>query len=247
MSNEASGLGFGQFVPGFEFLQKLVNPAASAGAGGGMPNLGSWVAPTFNVEDLEKRIEELKAVQFWLEQNSKALSATIQAMEVQKMTLATLRDLNVGFADVARASEAAAESASKGFAGFEMPAEPPPPPHAVEEETPPPEEEKAAAPAPAGAAQDKVDPMQWWGALQQQFQTIAVNAMQDLAKQNVPAAAKKSAATRAAAKAKPKAKPKAKAAPARKKASPARKTTAAKKAPARKAPARKAPSRTRSR
>ncbi|HEY9095218.1 MAG TPA: PhaM family polyhydroxyalkanoate granule multifunctional regulatory protein, partial [Hydrogenophaga sp.] len=92
MSNNASGLGFGQFVPGFEFLQKLVNPAASsgaAGAGGGMPNLGSWVAPTFNVEDLEKRIEELKAVQFWLEQNSKALSATIQAMEVQKMTLAT--------------------------------------------------------------------------------------------------------------------------------------------------------------
>ncbi|MEZ5705084.1 MAG: hypothetical protein R3E56_07100 [Burkholderiaceae bacterium] len=128
MSNNASGLGFGQFVPGFEFLQKLVNPAAAgaSGTGGGMPNLGSWVAPTFNVEDLEKRIEELKAVQFWLEQNSKALSATIQAMEVQKMTLATLRDLNVGFADVARASEAVAESASKGFAGFEMPATPRP-------------------------------------------------------------------------------------------------------------------------
>ena len=32
-----------------------------------MPNLGNWVAPTLNVEELEKRIEELKAVHFWLE------------------------------------------------------------------------------------------------------------------------------------------------------------------------------------
>ena len=240
MSNNTSGLGFGQFVPGFEFLQKLVNPAASGastGTGGGMSNLGSWVAPTFNVEDIEKRIEELKAVQFWLEQNSKALSATIQAMEVQKMTLATLRDLNVGFGDIARAGEAAAESASKGFAGFQMPTEPAPEPPAAEKEEPPAEEERTAAPAPAGATQEKVDPMQWWGALQQQFQTIAVNAMQDLAKQNAPAETKKARATKPASKAK--------AAPARKKASPARKTAAAKKAPARKAPSRA--SRTRSR
>jgi hypothetical protein len=39
----------------------------------------------------EKRIEELKAVHFWLEANSKALGATVQALEVQKMTLATLK------------------------------------------------------------------------------------------------------------------------------------------------------------
>ncbi|AOW11604.1 hypothetical protein LPB072_00760 [Hydrogenophaga crassostreae] len=144
MSNNTTGSGFGQFVPGFEFLQKLVNPAAPAagqGMGGGMPNLGSWVAPTLNVEDLEKRIDELKAVHFWLEQNSKALSATIQAMEVQKMTLATLRDLNVNFGDFAKAGEAAADTVSKGFSGFQMPS-------AVE---PQPEQEPVPEPAPKGS------------------------------------------------------------------------------------------------
>jgi hypothetical protein len=232
MSNNTSGLGFGQFVPGFEFLQKLVNPAAAAsapGGGSGMPNLGSWVAPTFNVEDLEKRIEELKAVQFWLEQNSKALSATIQAMEVQKMTLATLRDLNVSFGDFAKTGEAAAESASRSFAGFEMPGAQAPSPE------PPPAPQPAAEPAPdqandtAGAtSKDKVDPVQWWGALQQQFQNIAVNAMQDLAKQNAPVPVKKAAPR----------KPAAKPAPAGKKAAARKKPAAAKKAPAKKAPAR---------
>ena len=221
MSNDNSGLGFGQFVPGFEFLQKLVNPATQAsapGAGGGMPNLGSWVAPTFNVEDLEKRIEELKAVHFWLEQNSKALSATIQAMEVQKMTLATLRDLNVSFGDVAKAGEAAVETASRGFAGFEMPAAVVPEPQAAPEPegTAPTE---APAKAPGVASKDQIDPVQWWGALQQQFQNIAVNAMQDLAQKNAPAAAKKASAGKAAARN----------APARKKAATGKKPAAAKK------------------
>jgi hypothetical protein len=198
MSNMPKGGGFGQFVPGFEFLQSLTQPASSGSPGmGGMPNLGSWVAPTFNVEDLEKRIEELKAVHFWLDQNSKALSATIQAMEVQKMTLATLRDLNVNFGDVAKAGEAArsaaAESMSKGFAGFEVPK--------AAEAAPVTEDEPAAPPlkdpSSEKTASEQIDPVQWWGALQQQFQNIAVNAMQDLSKKDLPTAAKKAAVTKA--------------------------------------------------
>lgn len=228
MSNNTAGSGFGQFVPGFEFLQKLVNPGAPAAGhamGSGMPNLGSWVAPTLNVEDLEKRIDELKAVHFWLEQNSKALSATIQAMEVQKMTLATLRDLNVNFGDLAKAGEAAAESVSKGFAGFQMPTavvpqqEPQPDPE-PESEPEPPKSKKSAE--PAEAPQDKIDPVQWWGALQQQFQNIAANAMEDLAKQNVPAGLKKS----------PPGKATARTAPARKKTATSKKAATGKKAAA---------------
>jgi hypothetical protein len=42
-------------------------------------------------------------VQFWLDQNSKALGATIQALEVQKMTLATLKGMNFNMGDVANA------------------------------------------------------------------------------------------------------------------------------------------------
>jgi arginase len=61
------------------------------------------VAPTLNVEELDKRIEELKAVHFWLDQNAKALAATVQALEVQKMTLATLQGMNFNMGDVANA------------------------------------------------------------------------------------------------------------------------------------------------
>src|SRR5690606_25910598 len=40
--------------------------------------------------------------------------------------------------------------------------------------------DKASAAAPAGGV---VDPLQWWGALSQQFQQIATNALKDAAKQ----------------------------------------------------------------
>src|SRR4249920_324541 len=81
---------FTKMVPGFDFLQGLVKNAGSA-----LPAIGQWVAPTLNPEELEKRIEELRTVQFWLEQNARMLGATIQALEVQRMTLSTLKTMNV--------------------------------------------------------------------------------------------------------------------------------------------------------
>src|SRR5437868_13401786 len=96
-----NNFGFGKFVPGFDFLQNLAKNASQTIPQ--LPNLANWVAPTLNVEELDKRLEELKAVHFWLDQNSKALGATIQALEVQKMTLATLKGMNFNMGDVANA------------------------------------------------------------------------------------------------------------------------------------------------
>src|SRR5690606_36055200 len=73
--------GFGKFVPGFDFLQGLATQAAGGIAQGlgqnipQLPKLNHWIAPTFNVEELDKHIEELRAVHFWLDQNAKALGA----------------------------------------------------------------------------------------------------------------------------------------------------------------------------
>src|SRR5688500_7428097 len=86
---------FAKLVPGFEFLQDLVKNAGAA-----LPSIGQWVAPTLNPEELEKRIEELRTVQFWLEQNARMLAATIQALEVQRMTLSTLKTMNVQMTDL---------------------------------------------------------------------------------------------------------------------------------------------------
>src|SRR5512141_1784886 len=99
--SESQNFGFGKFIPGFDFLQDLGKGASQALPK--MPSLSSWVAPTLNLEELEKRIGELKAVHFWLDQNSKALAATIQALEVQKMTLATLKGMNFSMGEVANA------------------------------------------------------------------------------------------------------------------------------------------------
>ncbi|MGH8822632.1 MAG: PhaM family polyhydroxyalkanoate granule multifunctional regulatory protein, partial [Rhodoferax sp.] len=101
MSSLLQNPGFGKLIPGFDFLQTLAKGATQNIPQ--LPNLGNWVAPTLNVEELEKRIDELKAVQFWLDQNAMALKATIQALEVQKMTLATLKGMNFNVGDVANA------------------------------------------------------------------------------------------------------------------------------------------------
>ena len=87
--------GFTKLVPGFDFLQSLVKNAGAA-----LPGIGQWVAPTLDPAELEKRIEELRTVQFWLEQNARMLGATIQALEVQRMTLSTLKTMNVQMDDL---------------------------------------------------------------------------------------------------------------------------------------------------
>ena len=190
---------FGKLVPGFDFLQNLAKQAAGSATQSlpQLPNLGNWIAPTLNVEELDRRVQELKAVQFWLDQNAAALKATIQALEVQKMTLATLKGMNFNMGDVANAfklktGDAPAASMprtadkTKSFAGLEIP----PSIFHANKEKPDTDADAAAKPsapkadteaAPA-AAPGMADPMQWWGALTQQFQAIATEAMKEVAK-----------------------------------------------------------------
>lgn len=188
-SNPMAAFGdFGKWVPGFDFLKGLSQPAGTAVPP--MPGLGSWVAPTVNVEELDKRIQELRTVLFWLEQNATALKATIQAMEVQKMTLSALQGMNVSMQDMAKAFSvpSPAPSAPAAAGPATAPASSPPPAPAEPAEAAAPARARraprsaqaaaqAAAPAPAAAA--LVDPMQWWGALTQQFQTIANSAVKE--------------------------------------------------------------------
>jgi len=189
---------FGKYIPGFDFLQNLTRQAAGSVAPGGssgvsgMPPLSQWVAPTFSVEDLEKRIQELRAVQFWLDQNAKALGATVQALEVQKMTLSALRGMNVKLQDVAEAFKVrpAFTGSATGAAGAPAPA--PAPASAPTAQAP-------TGDAPEGA-KPAVDPMQWWGALTQQFQTIASGAIKDMADQTAKAAEQMSQTVQATAK-----------------------------------------------
>ena len=181
---------FTKFVPGFEFLQGLVKNAGSA-----LPGIGQWVAPTLNPEELSKRIEELRTVQFWLEQNARMLAATIQALEVQRMTLSTLKSMNVPLADLRDSLKLPTGGDGTSWPGI--------PPEILAAAAPVAQAAaktavttatntakvaaktvktagdaaKAAAANPAAA----VDPTQWWTALSQQFTQLATSAMKDTA------------------------------------------------------------------
>ena len=186
---------FTKLVPGFDFLNTLMQGTAGQAA----PAMGQWVAPTLNPDELEKRISELKTLQFWLEQNARMIGMTVQALEVQRMTLSTLQTMNLPMADLRNALTLPTAPAAPAAAAA-PPVTPPAPP-------PQPEPTAAASDAPAKPA---VDPMQWWGALTQQFTELATKAMQDssaIASRNLaktaqaPAPAKKAAPAKAAAKA----------------------------------------------
>ncbi|MGZ5234920.1 MAG: PhaM family polyhydroxyalkanoate granule multifunctional regulatory protein [Caldimonas sp.] len=147
--NDASN--FTKMVPGFDFLQSLVKNAGSA-----IPGIGQWVAPTLDPAELEKRIGELRTVQFWLEQNARMLATTIQALEVQKMTLSTLKTMNLQMGDLRESMKLKSPDEAAAAA---------------------PSRSRKAEPASPGI----VDPMQWWGALTNQFTQLAATAMKDSA------------------------------------------------------------------
>jgi hypothetical protein len=226
---------FTKLVPGFDFLQGLVKNAGAA-----LPGIGQWVAPTLDPAELEKRIEELRTVQFWLEQNARMLGATIQALEVQRMTLSTLKTMNVQMEDLreslqirmpqvpAMASKAAPAPTRGSNADADAD---------TASATEPDDGEVSSAPhagAPA-AAPGAVDPMQWWGALTRQFTELATHAMKDTAAD--------AARTVAGAMAKPAAKAPgpipSSAPPVAAGKAPAPKRSAARRAPAKKAAARR--------
>ncbi|MEO7850691.1 MAG: PhaM family polyhydroxyalkanoate granule multifunctional regulatory protein [Rubrivivax sp.] len=159
---------FSKMVPGLNFLESWMR-----GAGQATPGMGQWIAPTLDPAELDKRIGELKTVQFWLEQNSRLISATVQAMEVQRMTLSTLQTMNLPLAELQKAMLLPTGPAALAPAPAPKPAPTP------KREEPEAASHGADSPAEAPAAKPAVDPMLWWSALTQQFGELAAKAVQD--------------------------------------------------------------------
>jgi hypothetical protein len=200
--------------------------------GMGVPGI---TAPTMSVEELDKKINDLKAVEAWLNLNTSMLRGSIQALEVQRGTIATLKSMGASLAAAITqpgASEKSVfESVPYASAFFQQatPAAPEAKPAPAPAPAPAPEPEPAAAaPSDAGsqAAAQLGNPSAWWNLLQDQFKQAVSTAMS-------PDAASAAAASFGnVSKAKP---------PAGKSAKPAETGTAAKaKAPLRKAPAKRA-------
>ena len=68
----------------FEFFQKMWNPTS-------FPLPGVFT-PTMSVEEVEKKIAELSAVENWLKMNLTFLQMTIKTLEMQKSALQALHE-----------------------------------------------------------------------------------------------------------------------------------------------------------
>jgi hypothetical protein len=81
-----------------------------SGMGVSMPGM---VTPTFDVDELEKRITDMKAVEGWLRMNLSMLQMTIQGLEMQRTTLGAVQAMSKMASESARsmARESAPEPA----------------------------------------------------------------------------------------------------------------------------------------
>lgn len=176
--------GMTSMADSLEFVRKLWGgmglPGAQAGAGGipGM-NIPGMVMPTLSVEEINKKISDLKTVETWLAVNMNMLRGTIQALEVQAATLSALNAMGQTVGNTMKAAGAMADGARSGSG----------------------EQGKRAAPGKAESAAAKpgaaenldaaamtaplVNAAAWWNMLQNQFQQAVGNAMQGERKEGV--------------------------------------------------------------
>lgn len=75
-------------------------------------SLPGMVTPTFDVEELDKRIKDLKAVEGWLRMNLSMLQMTIQSLEMQKTTVSAVQAMGKMAAEATRTGSEAASASS---------------------------------------------------------------------------------------------------------------------------------------
>ncbi|MFN4327371.1 MAG: PhaM family polyhydroxyalkanoate granule multifunctional regulatory protein [Limnobacter sp.] len=167
---------------GFDFVKKIW---------GSLP-IPSVMSPTTDLDELDKRISDLKAVEQWLNVNLSMLRATIQGLEVQRGTIATIKSFgsNLGLGDrqsdvnmavneeIIRNAMQAATSAATSAASMVPPI---PRVKPVEVKAPEPEPEpapeKPSAKDSAESSQLLSNATAWWGLLQDQFNKVAHAAL----------------------------------------------------------------------
>ncbi|OLL33500.1 transcriptional regulator [Burkholderia sp. SRS-W-2-2016] len=161
------------------FGSALTGAQPGGGASPSLSMMSDMMAPLTSVEELDKRITDMRAVEQWLKLNLSMLQSAIQALEVQRATLATLRAFGA-FAQSSMAQPAAsnapepapAPSSAYSWAKLAQPAAKPaaePAPAAESAAADSGEQEAPAAPA--------FDASGWWNLLQSQFNQIAQFAM----------------------------------------------------------------------
>ncbi|WP_133649968.1 PhaM family polyhydroxyalkanoate granule multifunctional regulatory protein [Paraburkholderia flava] len=203
---------FGTSFPGGQ-------PGAAQSLGPSLSMMSDMMAPLTNVEELDKRITDMRAVEQWLKLNLNMLQSAIQALEVQRATLATLRAFGASFAQPSAGAGASPSPSpwSSPASGSPFAKKDPEPAGASASASASSESSASSKAAESsegaeGGAQSgqAFDTSGWWNLLQSQFNQLAQFAMTQPGAQGAaaseapsssaakPAAAKRPAAKRAA-------------------------------------------------
>ncbi len=159
--------------------------------------LPGMVTPTLSLDDLDKQIQDLKTVESWLSLNMNMLRGSIQALEVQRATIAALKTMGESFTNTANESAAPASNASwpmhdqakasnssqasnaSSATAFD--------PLLAENEEVEEDEPASSASATTDTEPPPVNPAAWWTVLQDQFKQALQTAMQDQGRETAPA------------------------------------------------------------
>lgn len=177
----SEGLDLVKKVWGVTGLPTLPTPSSMAQFATRLPQtLPSMIAPTLDVEELDKRITDLRAVEQWLNLNLSMLRTTVQSLEVQRNTIATLKSFGGAVLSAGMPHPAAAP-----MPNWPYPTDAPAPRAPIPQARPAAEPVPPAAPkkrrgtraaAATAAAALPLNPTVWWNTLQDQFTKIAATA-----------------------------------------------------------------------
>lgn len=173
-------------IPGMGAVTDTLDFVKNLWGGMNVPGMGmpGMVMPTLSVEEINKQISDLKAVESWLTVNMNMLRGTIQALEVQSATIATLQSMGETLSAAVQTAVPPKPEPQRTIFGeprkskSEEAPEPAPPagPKASPQETP-----KAGFdtknPAAAFMASPQANPAMWWNMLQDQFKQAVTSAM----------------------------------------------------------------------
>ena len=140
-----------------------------------MPGFPAMALPSMSLEDLDKRIQELKTVETWLNVNMTMLRNTIQALEVQRGTIATLHSLSSTMAHTMQ-SMGGGEAINPFSAGLGAV-------HKSDRESEPAADAGVEADAASDGTAEVVSPLiaqsaAWWQGVQEQFKQALGSALE---------------------------------------------------------------------
>lgn len=197
--------GMGAMTDTLDFVKNLwgsmgipgMNMPGKNGPGMNIPgmNIPGMVMPTLSVEEINKKIADLRAVENWLTLNMNMLRGTIQALEVQAATISTLQTMSETFTATMQAGADAAKpraaGASNGSGGNGASSHSSAAGTSGQDEAEAGEKRKGV---PEPTSKDEIDAASltaplvnaaaWWNMLQDQFKQAVNNAMTEVPKTN---------------------------------------------------------------